>query len=172
MRTGQTSAAGRGRAPAGVQRDLRQRKPFRSLAQEGTVALLKTAAVIDRALTQVLAPAGLSHEQYNVLRILRGAPDPLPTLEIRRRMIAEGAAITRLLDKLEAAGFVRRERPASSRRHVLCAITPAGRQLLARVDDAVNDTDERAMHVLSDAELRTLVSLLDRVRADVRSGRA
>jgi DNA-binding MarR family transcriptional regulator len=153
-----------------VRREPRQRAPFRSVAQEATVALLKTAAVVNRALNQVLAPAGLSREQYNVLRILRGAgAEPLPTLEIRRRMIAEGAAITRLLDKLEAAGYVYRERPASSRRQVLCSLTPAGRELLARVDDAVNDTDERAARALTDAELRTLIGLLDRMRADVRA---
>jgi DNA-binding MarR family transcriptional regulator len=154
-----------------VQSDLRQRAPFRSLAQETTVSLLKTAAVVDRALTQALAHAGLSHEQYNVLRILRGAgKEPLPTLEIRRRMIAEGAAITRLLDKLERAGYVVRERPADSRRHVLCSLTPAGRAVLAQTDDAVNATDERAMRSLSDVECRTLLDLLDRVRSDVRGG--
>jgi len=157
------------RRATGVRGDLQQRTPFRSVAQEATVALLKTAAVIERALALSLAPEGLSHEQYNVLRILRGAgDDPLPTLEIRRRMIAEGAAITRLLDKLEARGYVSRERPATSRRQVLCTITAAGRAALARVDDAVNDTDEWGTRALSGAELDTLISLLDRIRADVR----
>ena len=168
MRSKAKSRRKNGRA-AGVRRDLQQRTPFRSVAQEATVALLKTAAVIERALALCLAPEGLSHEQYNVLRILRGAGDePLPTLEIRRRMIAEGAAITRLLDKLEARGYVSRERPAESRRQVLCTITAAGLEALVRVDDAVNDTDERATRTLSRTELGTLTSLLDRIRADVR----
>ena len=159
--------------PRGARSDLRQQRPFRSIAQEATLALLKTAAVVDRSLTRVLAPSGLSHEQYNVLRILRGAGTPgLPTLEIRRRMIAEGAAITRLLDKLERARFVTRKRPAPDRRQVLCALTPAGVALLAELEEPINGTDEAAMRTLSEAEQRTLTGLLDRVRAAVRSSSA
>jgi DNA-binding MarR family transcriptional regulator len=156
--------------PPGVRSDLRQKRPFRSAAQEATLALLKTAAVVDRSLNRVLTPSGLSHEQYNVLRILRGAGAAgLPTLEIRRRMVAEGAAITRLLDKLERGGLVTRERPAPNRRQVLCALTPAGAALLGTLEDPINSTDEAAMRSLSVAEQRTLTKLLDRVRADVRA---
>lgn len=153
----------------GVREDLLQKTPFRSVAQEATIALLKTAAVVDRSLNRVLAPSGLSHEQYNVLRILRGAgPAGLPTLEIRRRMVNEGAAITRLLDKLERAGLVARERPAPNRRQVLCRLTPAGDALLERWHESVSLTDEDAVRSLSEREQRTLMRLLDRIRTDVR----
>ena len=68
------------------------------------------------------------------------------------------------------ARAVTRERPAASRRHVLCSLTPAGRAVLAEPDDAANERDERTMRSLSQTACRTLRTLLDRVRADVRIG--
>ena len=85
-----------------VQSEIRQSKPFRSPAQEATIALLRTASIVSRALGRVVEPSGLSLAQYNALRIIRGAGSAgIPTLSIRERMIEEGTTITRLLDKLD-----------------------------------------------------------------------
>lgn len=111
-------------APHNLQQELQQTRPFRSDAQEAALALLRTASVVSRRFARVVEPQGLSLAQYNVLRILRGAgPDGLPTLAIRDRMIDEGSTVTRLLDKLEAAGLVTRDRSRPDRRQVLCRIT-------------------------------------------------
>ena len=100
---GRRGGESRRRASA-VQAEIRQSKPFRSPAQEATVALLRTASVVGRAIARVLEPSGLSLAQYNALRIVRGAgAGGIPTLAIRERMIEEGTTITRLLDKLEEA---------------------------------------------------------------------
>ena len=89
-----------------VQSDIGQTRPFRSRAQEATIALLRTASVVGRTYTRVLEPHALSFAQYNALRIIRGAgTGGIPTLAIRERMIEEGTTITRLLDKLEDAGL-------------------------------------------------------------------
>src|SRR5688572_7001295 len=149
-----------------IQREIRQTRPFRSVAQEATVALLRTASVVSRALARVVEPSGLSLAQYNALRIIRGAgTGGIPTLSIRERMIDEGTTITRLLDKLEDADLIRRERSYPDRRQVMCFATDAGRKLLDTLDPQVNAMDEEVVAVLDDAQLEQFVELLDAVRA-------
>ena len=154
----------RARASA-VQREIRQNKPFRSTAQEATIALLRTASVVNRTLARVVEPAGLSLAQYNALRIIRGAgTGGIPTLSIRERMIEEGTTITRLLDKLEEAGLIRRERSYPDRRQVLCFVSDTGRALLDTLDPQVDSADEAVVSTLSDAQLDRFIELLDVVR--------
>ena len=149
-----------------MQREIQQSKPFRSAAQEATIALLRTASVVGRSLARVLEPFDLSLAQYNALRIIRGAgAGGIATLAIRERMIEEGTTITRLLDKLEDAGLVRRDRSFPDRRQVICVATEAGKRLLDRADPLVNAADEEAVAVLDAAQLETFVGLLDAVRA-------
>src|SRR6478672_7540500 len=134
-----------------LQDEIKQTRPFRSSAEEVVVSVLRTAAVMQRHLAQVVEAHGITVQQYNVLRILRGAGDAgLPTLAIRDRMIEEAAGITRLLDKLEAAGHVVRERSTPDRRQVLCQITPAGLELLARLDAPMEAMTESAFSTLND----------------------
>jgi DNA-binding MarR family transcriptional regulator len=157
------------RRPSALRAELRQRKPFASLGAEATVSLLRTASMVRRSLARVVEGEGLSLAQYNVLRILRGAGDAgLPTLAIRDRLIEEAPGITRLVDKLEAAGLLRRERSTPDRRQVLCYLTAHGRALLRRLDAAVDAADTAAVATLEKRELRTLVRLLDRIRASQR----
>lgn len=149
-----------------VQADIRQSRRFRSTAQEATIALLRTASVVGRTYTRVLESYDLSFAQYNALRIIRGAgAGGIPTLAIRERMIEEGTTITRLLDKLEAAELIRRERSLPDRRQVLCFATASGKRLLDRIDPQVDAADEEAMVALSDAQVAQLIHLLDVVRA-------
>jgi DNA-binding MarR family transcriptional regulator len=149
-----------------VQSEIRQNKPFRSTAQEATIALLRTASVVHRSLARVVEPAGLSLAQYNALRIIRGAGTAgIPTLSIRERMIEEGTTITRLLDKLEEAGLIRRERSYPDRRQVLCFVSDAGRALLDDLDPRVNAADEAVVASLDAGQLDRFIELLDHVRS-------
>lgn len=149
-----------------LQREIRQRKPFRSSTQEATVGLLRTTDQVRRTLAGVVEPRGITLQQYNVLRILRGArPRGLPTLEIAARMVEHAPGITRLLDRLEAKTLVRRRRHPGDRRQVLCRISPAGLRLLAGLDAVVQRADESTLGVLSRRDLRRLIALLDRIRA-------
>jgi DNA-binding MarR family transcriptional regulator len=161
-----SSKPGQRTRASAIQRELRQTKPFRSVAQEATVALLRTASVVNRAAERVIEPAGLSLAQYNALRIIRGAgTGGIATLSIRERMIDEGTTITRLLDKLENAGLIRRERTVPDRRQVMCYVTDAGRALLDDLDPRVNAMDEEAVSALSGEQLEQLIELLDILRA-------
>jgi MarR family transcriptional regulator, organic hydroperoxide resistance regulator len=153
--------------------EIVQRRPFHSLKAEVAVSILRTAALIERHFAQVVAGADITVQQYNVLRILRGAGDEgLPTLVIRDRMIHEAPGITRLLDKLETAGLARRERTSADRRQVFCYITAKGVSILETLDEEMRKADEIAVGNLNDAEQRQLVKLLEGVRTAHRAGNA
>jgi MarR family transcriptional regulator, organic hydroperoxide resistance regulator len=153
--------------PSALQREMRQATPFRSTAQEATVSMLRTADTVRRRLAHVIEPHGITLQQYNVLRILRGArPDPMPTLEIGERLIERTPGITRLLDRLEEKGLVRRARSITDRRLVHAWITESGLELLATLQTPVDQADEAAVAALNPDERVQLLRLLDRVRAE------
>jgi DNA-binding MarR family transcriptional regulator len=154
--------------PLSLREEIHQNKPFASPAQEALLALSRTTDVLQRRFAQLVEPHGISLQQYNVLRILRGAgQEGTPTLEIADRMIQRTPGITRLLDKLEAKHLVRRKRCPEDRRQVLCWITDAGLRVLADLDRPAVDSGTQAMASLTTSELRTLIALLERVRASL-----
>lgn len=148
-----------------LQSEIRQSKPFASKQQEAMLGLLRTADRVGRLIAERIEPAGITRQQYNVLRILRGAGEPLPTLEIAERMVEQAPGVTRLLDRMEAKGWVGRRRCEDDRRQVLCSITDSGRALLAELDSPVSALDDEALAMLSRKELVELIRLLDKVRA-------
>jgi DNA-binding MarR family transcriptional regulator len=94
-----------------LQTEIRQTKPFKSLEEEAFLNLQRTAGVLMHGLEAGLKPAGLSASQYNVLRILRGTgAEGLACGDIAPRMVSWDPDITRLLDRLEARGLVKRTR--------------------------------------------------------------
>ena len=152
--------------PLSLREEIRQNKPFASPAQEALLALSRTTDVLQRRFAQLVEPYGISLQQYNVLRILRGAgQEGTPTLEIADRMIQRTPGITRLLDKLEMKHLVRRKRCPEDRRQVLCWITDAGLRVLADLDKPAVDSGEQAMASLTAPEVQTLIALLQRIRA-------
>jgi DNA-binding MarR family transcriptional regulator len=164
-----TSSSSNGGSAGGVREEIAQRRPFHSIKAEVVVSILRTAALIERHFAQVVAQSGITVQQYNVLRILRGAGSAgLPTLVIRDRMIHEAPGITRLLDKLESAGLARRERTSPDRRQVFCYITDGGLSVLEALDVAMKEADDIAVGSLSEEEQRGLIKLLEGVRARER----
>ena len=152
--------------PSALQLEIQQRQPFRSRAHEAVVGLLRTTDVLRRQFEKFVAPYGITLQQYNVLRILRGAGEEgLPTLSIAERMIEETPGITRLLDRLEAKGLVWRKRCPEDRRQVLCYLTPAGLDLVNRLDEPVHEADQTVLANLSPEQQETLCRLLDAIRA-------
>jgi len=147
-------------------RELRQTKPFPSNREEAFVSILRTADMLRWRIAEVLEPEGITLAQFNVLRILRGARDTgLPTLEIAARMVEQAPGITRLLDRLELAGLVRRERPRADRRQVVCHIEKKGLAILARLDTTVPQASEVLFAGLSTAEIDPLIRSLDAIRS-------
>jgi len=114
----------------------------------------------------VVEAAGITLQQFNVLRILRGGGDEgLPTLDVADRMIEQTPGVTRLLDRLEAKGLVRRQRCEKDRRQHLCWITEKGRDVLAALDQPILASAEENLKGLSDADRQKLLKLLSAVRA-------
>lgn len=153
--------------PKSLQEEIQQTRPFPSRSNEAILSLLRTADVVRRRITQTLEPYGITTQQYNILRILRGAgPDGLPTLAIGERLIEETPGMTRLLDRLEAKKLVRRHRCTADRRQVLCQITDDGLALLAALDEPTEQISRDSMtSVLDESELQILIDLLCRIRA-------
>src|SRR5205807_6824524 len=122
--------------------------------------LLRTTDMLSRPLAQVLKTEDLSATQYNVLRILRGAPEGLTCGEVANRMLTRDPDITRLLDRLEKRGLTSRCREVKDRRMVLTRITPEGLALLARLDRPVQEAHRAQLGHLGRERLRALSELL------------
>ena len=155
----------------GLLDEIRQGVPFRSKTQEAFLSLLRTADVAKRRFTEVFDGAGITFQQYNVLRILRGAGERgLPTLDIGDRMIERQPGVTRIVDRLEKKGLVTRDRCVDDRRKVWCRITPEGLDTLARLDEPVAAADRRLFSSLSSEDVERLVDLLEELRGPAVDG--
>ena len=147
-----------------VQDEIKQTRPFRSKSQEATVALLRTAHYIRRRVEALVGAEGITMQQYNVLRILRGSKSPLPTMEIADRMIEPACGITRLISTLEEKDLIRREQWPGDRRQVLCQITPAGIRLLDRLQEPIDALDELTARSLTGEQLDIFIEVLSTIR--------
>lgn len=133
--------------------------------QEAFLAIVRTAAQLTDQIEQVLRPEGLGTAQYNVLRILRGSePHGLCRNQVRDRMLTRMPDMTRMLDRMEAAGLVARARRTDDRRVVTTRITSAGLAVLDRLHDSVLEEHHRRLGHLACADLQQLRELLERVR--------
>jgi DNA-binding MarR family transcriptional regulator len=128
--------------------------------------LLRTTDQLTRNLVPILKAEDLSSTQYNVLRILRGAPEGLPCGEIGNRMITRDPDITRLLDRMEKRGLISRCRETKDRRMVMARITPEGLKVLARLDGPVEDGHREQLGHLGRERLKALCELLQAVRGE------
>lgn len=148
-----------------LQTEIGQQRPFTSAEQEAYLSILRTASVLSDGIDRVLRPAGITAAQYNVLRILRGAePNGLCRNDVRDRMLTRMPDMTRLLDRMEAAGLVGRERSSNDRRFVTTRITPKGLRILADLDDDISAEHRRVLGHLDRSELRTLIGMLAAIR--------
>lgn len=149
--------------------EIKQTKPFANVGEEAYVNLLRTADELQSGLAAMLKPYGVSPTQYNVLRILRGAGNAgLPCGEVGNRMVTRDPDITRLLDRMEKAGWIERARDTRDRRIVTTRITKSGLALLKKSDADVEGFSRRALNQLGDARLRTLIEILDEMRAGAK----
>ena len=136
-------------------------RPTRSVAQEALIAVVRAADRVKREVTPVIEAYGITIQQYNVLRILRGAgPEGLPTLEVGARMLEQAPGVTRLIERLRRKQLVVRARGDEDARQVICRVTPKGLALLARMDQPVLDADTAAVSRLSRMEQLRLTALL------------
>ncbi|MEO0660618.1 MAG: MarR family transcriptional regulator [Planctomycetota bacterium] len=142
---------------------LRQSVPFESDSHEALLTVMLVAEQLHGRYEPLFADRDLTRQQYNVLRILRGAgASGLPTLEIADRMIERTPGISRLIDRLVKKDLVVRERCEKDRRQVFCRISDAGRTLLSELDVPIRAMDDASMAGLSKDEKRQLIRLLNK----------
>jgi len=138
---------------------------FDSREQETYLNLSRTYDRLRMIEDELFDKHGLTAQQYNTLRLLRGVhPETVPTLALAGRLVSHAPDITRLLDKLEDRQLIQRQRLAENRRVVQVGITSAGMALLAGLDGPVRDCHERQLGHLSPEQLETLTHLLSAAR--------
>ena len=144
-------------------KDLKLKKSFRSPAHQASVGLARTASSIKYKIEQITKKDGISLSQFNILRILRGAGGPLPTMEVSQRMVEIEPGITRLLVRLEKKSLVSRQRSETDARTVNCSITGLGLLVLDRLDGPIAQLEERILSHLTIPEVTSLNNILSRL---------
>jgi DNA-binding MarR family transcriptional regulator len=144
---------------------LKQNRPFVSLEQEVYLSILRTASELSYAVDQFFRPFDITPSQYNVLRILRGAgTDGLCRNEISKRMVTATSDMTRLLDRMEKAGWVTRERAEEDRRQVSTQITKSGTELLTTLEKPTSDFVTPLFAGTKISDLKTVLKVNDQIR--------
>jgi DNA-binding MarR family transcriptional regulator len=140
-----------------------ERDPRRTRAKRGVVSIVRTAEELRRYCQRVLAPHGITPSQFHVLRILSESGGKLATLTLAARLIERTPGITRMLDRMESKGLVRRERSPEDRRRILCGLTAKGTRLLDRLLEPLEEAEARFFEALEEGKQEELIRLLDAV---------
>ncbi len=150
-----------------LQAELKQKKPFPRVSAEALVSVLRTAAVLDHQMTEALKPHGITHTQYNVLRILRGAGENgLCGREVAERLISRVPDVSRLLDRMEETGLISRERDPGDRRHVTARITRRGLAVLDHATPKLEAVEQARFGQVHTGRLEQLIEVLSTVRGN------
>lgn len=148
-----------------LQSEIKQKKPFQVREEELFLNIVRTADLLSRKGVELLKAADLSPNQYNVLRILRGAgAEGLACGEIGERMVTRDPDVTRLLDRLEKRDLVKRSRDKGDRRVVTARIAPAGLDLLRQLDEPVMQWHKAQLGHLDAKQQEALIHLLELAR--------
>jgi DNA-binding MarR family transcriptional regulator len=158
--------------PGRLLNELKQTRPFRSIEDEAFLNLIRTTELLRREVIELMKRYDLTHAQYNVLRILRGAlreenPEHRARTcgDIADRLVTFEPDVTRLLDKLEKQTCIERERSATDRRVVRARITEKGLAILAELDDPIADIHKNRLGKLGPQRLQELITMLEELRA-------
>lgn len=152
--------------PKTLRDELKMARPFKSVEEEAILSIARTAALIEHAGAEAFKPFNLTLTQYNVLRILRGAGrEGLCRNEVGARLVTKVPDVTRLLDRMEKADLILRERGGEDRRYVATRITEKGLKLLEKIDRELPAMHARQLGHVSQKRLRDLISILEEVRS-------
>jgi DNA-binding MarR family transcriptional regulator len=142
-----------------------QQAKFSSSLHRAQVNIIYTSAWLNQLTAKSLKPFGMSLQQFNILRILRGRAGKPATIKLlTERMIDKMSNASRLVDKLKEKGLVERQECPTDRRRVDIVITPAGLDLIQRASDAVDHKRDATFAGITDEEATQLSLLLDKLR--------
>jgi DNA-binding MarR family transcriptional regulator len=146
-----------------IEKDINQHK-FRNEYQKSVLNMIYTYNWMMERVKIMLEKFDVTPQQYNILRILRGAGEPLSTLQIRQRMLDKMSDTSRIVDRLLKKSLVNKVVCQSDRRLVDVTISPKGLELLAQSDTYEVEMDA-IFQQLSNEEAKTLNQLLDKIRS-------
>ncbi len=146
-----------------IEKDIKQTTRFRNEWQKANVNILYTYNWILEQQKRHFDRGGLTHQQYNILRILKGSGQPISTLQIRERMLDRMSDTSRIVDRLIAKGLVEKCVNQSDKRLVDVSISQKGRELIDWMDNYTQEIDD-IMSNLSETEAQQLNALLDKAR--------
>lgn len=150
-----------------LQAELKQSKPFPNVASEALLSVLRTASVLEHQLSEALKQYGITHTQYNVLRILRGAGDSgLCGREVGERMVSKVPDVSRLLDRMEEADLISRERDPDDRRHVTARIARKGLTMLEQATPRLEAIGRARVGRVPTGRLQQLIEVLSTLRGN------
>ena len=149
----------------GIEKDIHQVK-FKNARQKAMLNILFTYGWVLERIKGFLAREDITHQQYNILRILRGShPEPLSTLQIRERMLDKMSDTSRIVDRLVVKGLVKKTISSKDKRLVDVTITERGQKLLKKLD-MESDQMDAVMNNLSEKDAEMLSLLLDKLRTN------
>ena len=146
----------------GIEKDISQAS-FRNEYQKGIINLIYTYNWMNEKMKKVFDNEGVTAQQYNILRILRGAGKPISTLQIRERMLDKMSDTSRIVDRLVVKGLAKKTICNNDKRLVDVSISDKGKTLLEKIDLYEKDMDA-ILGNITDAEAKTLNKLLDKIR--------
>ncbi|WP_207511165.1 MarR family winged helix-turn-helix transcriptional regulator [Longitalea luteola] len=146
-----------------IEKDIQQTK-FRNEYHKTVVNLIFTYNWITEKTKQFFDKGDITSQQYNILRILRGAGKPLSTLQIRQRMLDKMSDTSRIVDRLVKKELVQKVICKTDRRLVDVTITDLGLQLLDKLD-SYNEQMDAMLGNLTEEEAKMLNDLLDKIRS-------
>ncbi len=146
-----------------IEQDIKQAK-FRNEFHKGAVNLIFTYGWLMEKQKKIFDTESITPQQFNILRILRGAARPLSTLQIRERMLDKMSDTSRIVDRLVIKQLVNKKPSISDKRLVDISITERGIEMLARLDSRQQELDE-LLKELSEDEIKQLNVLLDKARS-------
>lgn len=155
--------------PSLLARELKKKKGFDAPEQEAYLNLVRVNDQLQIHFARLFRTRGITVQQYNILRILRGEGKPLPILEIAQRMVTVVPGITGLIDRLEKARLAARKRCQEDRRVIYVELAGKGQKVLAELDQPVLELHRQLMGHMSRTEIQDLIRLLEKVRAPWRN---
>lgn len=155
-----------------LQSELGLDVPFQDIRHETVLSIVRTASLLTHAGAELFRRSDLTEAQFNVMLVLKYKDHPLTQSDLSKRLVITRASVTSVLDRLESKGLVERQEVPGNRRIFHVELTPKGRRRVEEVEPLYRAEIHTVLRDLDERECRTLLGLLERVRAGVRSGDA
>ena len=150
--------------------ELKLKEPISGANHEALLNVIRTAGMLQKLSDRFFSQFGVTDAQFNLLVILKDSGgEGLSQQELSQHLIVTKSNVVGLVDRLERAGYLKREANSTDRRRNRIVLTPEGRELVGRVEKIYLEEVDRMMNVLSVAQKEALISVMDQLRQYLRN---